>query len=69
MDLDWEFFREQLLILAGSPEQVAEQIQQLNEISGVDDIILWTETEGMSHKKIMASLELFAAKVAPLFAD
>ena len=29
----------------------AEQIQQLNEISGLDYIMLWTETGGMSHIK------------------
>jgi len=69
VDLDWEFLRDQLLILAGSPEQVVEQIQQLKDISGTDYIILWTEARGMSHKKIMSSLELFATKVAPLFAD
>ena len=68
VDLDWEFFRKQQLIIAGSPEQVAEQIHELEEICGLDFIALWMEAGGISHKKIMSSLDLFASKVAPLFA-
>ena len=65
---NWEFFRKHLLFLAGSPEQVAEQIHELKETCGFDYISLSLE-RGMSHKKIMSSLDLFASKVAPLFAD
>ena len=68
VDLDWEFFRQQLLILAGSPEQVIEQIQELDEVCGMDALLVWTETMGMDHGKIMTSLGLFAEKVAPAFA-
>ena len=71
IDLNWEFLRERLLLLAGSPEQVAEQIHELDEICGIDTIALWTQAaragDGLSHKKIMSSLELFAEKVLPLF--
>jgi alkanesulfonate monooxygenase SsuD/methylene tetrahydromethanopterin reductase-like flavin-dependent oxidoreductase (luciferase family) len=67
-ELDWEFFRKQLLIIAGSPEQVAEQIHELDEKCGPDLIGLWMEGGGMSHKNVMSSLDLFASKVAPLFA-
>jgi alkanesulfonate monooxygenase SsuD/methylene tetrahydromethanopterin reductase-like flavin-dependent oxidoreductase (luciferase family) len=68
-DMDWEFYRKQLLILAGSPEQVAEQIQELREVGGVNYITLWMEGPGLSHEKIMSSIELFGSKVAPLFAN
>ena len=67
--LDWEFFRKQLLILAGTPEQVTEQIQELDEICGLDFIGAWMEAGGMSHRKIMSSLDLFSTKVAPQFAS
>ena len=67
-DLDWEFFRKQLLILAGTPEQVKEQIHELGETCGLDFIGVWMEAGGMSHQKIMSSLDLFADKVAPQFA-
>ena len=73
VDMNWEFFRERFLLLAGSPEQVAEQIHEFDEICGVDTIALWTQAaragDGLSHAKIMSSLDLFATKVAPLFAD
>ena len=67
-DRNWEFFRKHLMFLAGSPEQVAEQIHELKETCGFDYISLSLE-RGMSHKKVMKSLDLFASKVAPLFAD
>ena len=67
LDLDWEFFRQQLLVLAGSPEQVIEQIQELGEVSGINYLLVWTETMGMDHRKVMSSLGLIAEKVAPAF--
>ena len=76
IELNWEYWREKLMILAGTPDQVAEQIQELEETCGIDTIALWTQaafgrfgTEIISHKKTMASLELFATKVLPQFAN
>ena len=69
VELNWELFIKQNLILAGSPEQVAEQIHELNEKSGLEYFMLWMEAGGISHKKVMSSLDLFASKVAPLFAN
>ena len=68
-DMDWEFYRKQLLILAGSPEQVAEQVQELREECGVKYITLWMEGPGLSHENIMSSIELFGSQVMPRFAD
>ena len=68
-DMDWEFYRKQQLILAGSPEQVVEQIQELREVGGVNYITLWMEGPGLSHEKIMSSIELFGSKVMPRFAN
>ena len=67
-DMDWEFYRKQLLILAGSPEQVAEQVQELREECGINYITLWMEGPGLSHEKIMSSIELFGSQVMPRFA-
>ena len=66
-DLDFDFFTKRHLILAGSPESVAEQINELENTCNLDFIGLWTQAGGLSHTKIMNSLELFAAKVAPHF--
>lgn len=68
-DMDWEFYRKQQLILAGSPEQVAEQVQELREECGVNYITLWMEGPGLSHEKIMSSIELFGSQAMPRFAD
>ena len=67
-DMDWEFYRKQQLILAGSPEQVAEQIAELREECGVNYITLWMEGPGFSREKIMSCIELFGSKVMPRFA-
>ena len=76
LDLDWEFWRKRLILLAGSPEQVAEQLYELDERCSIDTIALLTQTLSLgsgagvlSHKQTMASLELFGSKVAPLFAN
>ena len=68
-DLDYDFFVKRHLILAGSPDSVAEQISVLEETCNLDFIGLWTQSGGLSHTKIMNSIELFAAKVAPQFAE
>ena len=72
-DQDWEFWRKRLMILAGSPEQVAEQLYECEERFGFDTIALYSYgTVGqdmLSHKQIMSSLDLFASKVLPLFAN
>ena len=68
VDLNWEFYRKHHLLLAGSPEDVAEQIHELQEVAGVNYITLWMEGQGLTHKQIMSSTELFGSKVAPLFA-
>jgi alkanesulfonate monooxygenase SsuD/methylene tetrahydromethanopterin reductase-like flavin-dependent oxidoreductase (luciferase family) len=68
-DLDFDFFTDRKLILAGSPEDVVEQIHELDETCGLDFIGLWTQAGGLSHKKIMTSLDLFASKVAPRFSN
>ena len=75
-DMDWEFFRKHHMILAGSPEQVAEQIHEIDEGFSLDSIALWTGATGpqqgtgiLNHKQIMSSLDLFASKVAPQFSN
>ena len=67
--LDWDFLTKKHLILTGSPEHVAEQTHELDEIISLDSIALWMQYGGLSHKKIMSSIELFASEVAPLFAN
>ena len=73
---DWEAWRKRLMVIAGSPEQVAEQIHELGETTGLDSVVLWSGASSpragaglLTHKQTMSSLELFASKVMPLFPD
>ena len=73
---DWEFWRKRLMLIAGSPEQVAEQLYEVEERFDLDTIALYSNGTGpqggqdiLSHKQIMSSLDLFASKVLPLFAN
>ena len=70
-DTDWEFWRKHLMIIAGSPEQVAEQVHELDERYDLDTLATWTQAGAgnLTHKQTMRSLDLFATKVLPLFAD
>ena len=62
----WELLLETAM-LAGSPAHVVEQIQELREVCGIDNIITFMDAGGVPHDKIMRSLELFGAKVMPAF--
>lgn len=54
--------------LFGTPAFVAERIAGLQQ-AGVENIIFFVNYGGIDHRKVLASLELFAAKVMPLFTD
>ena len=67
MRLDWDFLRERQL-LVGSPDNVAEGIHELHEVSGIDNLLINVAGGGeMTHSNLMKSLELFGAKVMPRF--
>jgi len=52
----------------GAPEFVAERIEGLRQ-SGIENLIFFVNYGGIEHRKVLDSLELFAAKVMPLFKD
>ena len=62
--LDWDFLWNRCLI-AGSPENVVEQIQQLHETSGVGTIIASVVHEGFPQEQTLKCLELLNEKVIP----
>ena len=64
MKLDWDFLWNRALI-AGSPEQVVEQIQELEEISGVGTLLTSVAHEGIPQDKVMRCLELLNERVIP----
>jgi alkanesulfonate monooxygenase SsuD/methylene tetrahydromethanopterin reductase-like flavin-dependent oxidoreductase (luciferase family) len=51
-------------VVFGSPETCAAQLRRIQEI-GVDYVLFFIRFADLSHERIMRSLDLFAAEVAP----
>ena len=64
--ITWESLREHQM-LAGSPEDVVEQIHQLRDVCGIEYVSTFMDAGGVPHDKIMQSIELFGTKVMPRF--
>ena len=66
LNFDFLYPRNQLV---GTPESVAEKIEELREEIGLEHMLLWTTHPGLPHEKAMRSLELFSERVMPQFAE
>ena len=66
--LDWDFLEPRTL-LVGSPDHVAERIQELREVCNLDYLLVEFAHSGLSQRQILRNLENFATKVMPRFAD
>ena len=64
MKLDWDFLWNRALI-AGSPEDVVEQIQELEELSGIGILLASVAHEGVAQDNVMQCLELLSERVIP----
>ena len=64
--LDFDFLMDRNM-LVGTPEFVAEKIDELQREVGLEHMMLWTTHPGLDHKKAMRSLELFSEQVKPRF--
>ena len=56
------------VMLFGSPAHIADRIGQLRD-AGAENLIFFVNFGGIEHRKVLDSLELFAAEVMPQFAD
>ena len=56
------------VMLFGSTGHIAERIGRLQD-AGVENLIFFVNFGGIEHRKVLDSLELFAAEVMPEFAD
>lgn len=65
-ELSYEFLHPRNLLF-GTPDYVAEKIQELKEELNVKNLLLWTNHGSLSHEKIMRSTKLFAEEVMPRF--
>ena len=64
--LDWDFLEPRTL-LVGSPDDVAEKIQELQEVCNLDYLLVEFAHSGISLKKTLQNLENFGTKVMPRF--
>jgi alkanesulfonate monooxygenase SsuD/methylene tetrahydromethanopterin reductase-like flavin-dependent oxidoreductase (luciferase family) len=53
--------------LVGTPDYVAEKIEELRSELGLEHLVLWTTHPGLPHDRAMRSLDLFASDVMPRF--
>jgi alkanesulfonate monooxygenase SsuD/methylene tetrahydromethanopterin reductase-like flavin-dependent oxidoreductase (luciferase family) len=66
--LDWDFLEPRTL-LVGSPENVAEKVQELQEVCHLDYLLVEFTHPGLPLSKTLKNLEAFATKVIPRFRD
>ena len=64
--LDWDFLEPRTL-LVGSPDHVAEKIQELQEVCNLDYLLVEFAHSGIPLKKTLQNLENFGTKVMPRF--
>lgn len=62
--LSYEFVRERSLLF-GTPEHVAERIEELQEELGLEQLLINSAWSGIPHELTMRSMRLFADKVLP----
>ena len=68
VELDWDFLEPRTL-LVGSPENVVERVQELQEVCNLDYLLVEFTHMGIPLSKTLRNLETFAAKVMPRFAS
>src|SRR4029077_6102567 len=64
--LDWEFLEPRNL-LVGPPEHVAERVQELVEVCGLESLLVEYAHPGIPQSLILRNIELFATQVMPAF--
>ena len=66
VQLDWDFLEPRTL-LVGSPENVVEKIQELQEVCNLGYLLVEFSHMGLPLRKSLRNLETFATKVMPRF--
>lgn len=67
-ELDYEFLHPRNLLF-GTPDYVADKIQELQEELNIQNLLLWVNHNGLPHEKMMKSLKLFTEEVMPRFTN
>ncbi len=63
--VEWEAVVERGAVVCGSPDQVAERIAEIHELTGLNTYLAWTRIGGLEHRKVLRSMELMRDKVMP----
>lgn len=64
LKLSYDLLHERNL-LVGTPEYVVEKIRELQQELNLQYLLIWSMHPGMSHDKLMRSIELFGQEVLP----
>lgn len=56
---------EKEIVLVGTPEQVAEQVDRIRKVPGVGEFAMIVNFGGIEHEKALKTLDLFARRVMP----
>ncbi|KAA9022005.1 LLM class flavin-dependent oxidoreductase [Niallia endozanthoxylica] len=67
-ELNYDFLHPRNLLF-GTPEYVAEKIQELKEELNLQELLLWVNHSHLPHDKMMKSLKLFTEEVMPKFTN
>ncbi|HEY9576558.1 MAG TPA: LLM class flavin-dependent oxidoreductase, partial [Pseudobacillus sp.] len=67
-ELSYDFLHPRNLLF-GTPEYVAEKIQELKDELNLQELLLWVNHNGLPHDKMMKSLKLFTEEVMPKFTN
>ncbi len=63
--IDWDTALNYGAVVCGSPNEVAERIDEIARSCGVSTYLAWTRIGGLDKAKVTRSMELMAAKVIP----
>ena len=66
--LDWDFLEPRTL-LVGSPENIVEKVQELQEVCNLDYLLVEFAHQGLPLSKTLRNLENFATRIIPRFSD
>lgn len=65
MQMGWDFLVERGNIMVGTPDYVAERLNELREVGGVENVMVDMALPYLEQRQILRSMELFTTKVMP----
>ena len=63
----YSFYLDHPSVILGTPEEVTERIAEYREYTGINNLICWFNCGGQPRNQVRSSMELFSAKVMPIF--